>query len=369
MNSVNRHLLAAVTIAICGTGSIAFGDGPAPIVRDGAIGYVLTSKYWAVYQTPDGKTECPNGFNTGPREQFKLLFPDDGTKRTLLETQLARESEVWHPSTSAEPYPFYEVVGNTAVGINLDGRVDSDDFVSPEGDEGIDNQLYRAIGCIANHRGPDGTIYHFENQYMKVFRNNRTMIELTGVDDLINDDDVTVTTYRGLDGLFADATGKDFVPGGTQRVDARWGKEFIQTFKGRIVDGTLTTEAADLAFPWGGPFETSSIHYMRDVRFNLRLTPDGAEGLMGGYVDVQDWYYHLTTTWATHHQSYGQESSPSVYRALRRVADAYPDPETGINTAVSTAIDVKFTQVFILHPPEETVPTASEQPGRIASAN
>ncbi|MCH8073396.1 MAG: hypothetical protein IIA09_15765, partial [Proteobacteria bacterium] len=39
--------------------------------------------------------------------------------------------------------------------------------------------------------------------------------------------------------------------------------------------------------------------------------------------------------------------------ALRRLADAYPDPETGANTAISTALDVKLTQVFIVHPPGE----------------
>jgi hypothetical protein len=59
----------------------------------------------------------------------------------------------------------------------------------------------------------------------------------------------------------------------------------------------------------------------------------------------------LNENWSTHHQSYGQESSPSLYRALHRVADAYPDPATGANTAVSTSISVKFKQVFIVHPP------------------
>jgi hypothetical protein len=357
-----RVLAAAMTLTLCGAGGAAADDAAAAVLKDRAIGYAMTMRHWAIYQTPEGKVECPQGFNTGPREQFKLLFPDDGTKRTILETQLSRESEVWHPNTTEEPYPFHEVSGKIAMGLDLDGKVGANDFVSPDGDGGIDNQLYRAIGCIANFRGPDGTAYHFENNYMQRYNYNRLLIELTGVDSLDNDDDVTVTTYRGLDNLLTDATGKDFISGGTQRIDGRWGKEFIQTFKGKIVDGVLTTEAADLRIPWSVTFDTNTIQYLKDVRFNLRLTPQGAEGLIGAYADVHDWYYHATVGWSTHHQSYGQESSPSMYRAFRRLADAHPDPETGENTAISAALDVKFTQVFILHPelevPSNTVASA-----------
>ena len=347
-------IAAVMTLTFCGAGAAAAEDTAAgAVLKDRSIGYAMTMRHWAIYQTPEGKVECPQGFNTGPREQFKLLFPDDGTKRTLLETQLSRESEVWHPSTTAEPYPFHEVSGKIAMGLDLDGKVDTNDFVSPDGDDGIDNQLYRAIGCIANFRGPDGTAYHFENNYMQRYNYNRLLIELTGVDSLENDEDVIVTTYRGLDGLLTDATGKDFIPGGTQRIDGRWGKEFIQTFQGKIVDGVLTTEPKDLSIPWSVTFDTNTIQYLKDVRFNLRLTSEGAEGLIGAYADVHDWYYHGTVGWSTHHQSYGQESSPSMYRAFRRLADGHPDPVTGENTAMSAALDVKFTQVFVLHPEQE----------------
>jgi len=57
-----------------------------------------------------------------------------------------------------------------------------------------------------------------------------------------------------------------------------------------------------------------------------------------------------------------------MYRALNRLADAYPDPETGKNTAISTALDVKFTQVFILHPAQEVASEEDESSTRIASA-
>src|SRR6185312_5075896 len=84
-----------------------------------------------------------------------------------------------------------------------------------------------------------------------------------------------------------------------------------------------------------------------------KLTPTSATGLIGTYADVEHFYRTLVKSWSTHHQSYGQSSSPSIYRALRRLADAYPDPKTGANTAISGALEVKFTQAFIEHPGEK----------------
>jgi hypothetical protein len=41
-----------------------------------------------------------------------------------------------------------------------------------------------------------------------------------------------------------------------------------------------------------------------------------------------------------------------MYKVIRRLADAYPDPETGENTHISHAYKVEATQVFIIHPDE-----------------
>ena len=90
---------------------------------------------------------------------------------------------------------------------------------------------------------------------------------------------------------------------------------------------------------------------------------DSAEGLLAGYTDVEAFNHQLNTTWSTHHQSYGQLSSLSQYHALRQFADGYPDPETGENTAISSAIKVKMTRVSVLHPegPHETVISRAEK--------
>jgi hypothetical protein len=71
--------------------------------------------------------------------------------------------------------------------------------------------------------------------------------------------------------------------------------------------------------------------------------------------------------WASHHASYGQMSIPSISRALQRLADGYPDPATGKNTAISTALDVKFVQAFILHS-DAKKPVASADPAQKSPA-
>ena len=353
---IGRALVAG--IAIIGAGAACAAAGAATAPKDRTIGYVMTSLYWSIYQTPDGKKECPKGFNDGPREQYAVLFPN-GRKRTVVDTQLKLESETWFPSTLPDPTPFHEATGGVSYGMNLDGKIGPNDFTSPDGEPGIDNQLFRALGCIIGFRGPDGVEYIFEPKEIRDSRFNRTMIELTGVDDLTNDNDVTVTVYRGLDRLLTDATGNQVMPGGSQRIDARFGKKFIKRLHGKIVDGVLTTEPVDeLVLPWttldAPPTET-----IRDARFRLKLTPTSAEGLIGGYADVDSWYRLMLRNDSTHHLSNGQISGISLYKAMRRLADAHPDPKTGAMTAISAALDAKLVQVFIQHPQGDAVTAAS----------
>jgi hypothetical protein len=359
-----RLALGALTTLVLGLSAqtAAQADG----VTDRKIGYVLVDKAWAVYQTPGGKQECPNGFNDGPREQFKALFPE-GKSHDVLETHLSREADIWFPREN-EPanekgaLAYHDAVSKIGIGLDLDGKAGPNDFIGPDGEKGIDNQLYRVIGCVSGFRGPDGAYYFFQNEYMRRYNFNRVLIEITDVDDLINDDDVTVTTYRGLNSLLTSANGKDIIPGATQKIDERWGKRYIHSLKGKIVGGELITEPGDLVIPYADTFQTNVDQAFKGARFRLKLTATSAEGLMGAYVDIDDWHHQLSTNWgAAHHASYGQMALASIVRAARRLADAYPDPATGKNTAISSAHELKFVQTHILHsakPEKRTVASA-----------
>ena len=342
---------AAVLMSGFGAATAMAAEGAASALQNRSIGYVMTSELKAIYDTPDGKKECPNGLNDGPREQFKTLFPDDGKKRSLVETQLAREGEVWWPHTTPEQIPFKLAVGKTAFGLNLDGKVGANDFTSPEGEKGIDDNLQTAWGCVANYRSSSYNLLAFNN--WRKYPYNIIVIELTDVDSLVNDDDVTLTTYRGLDKLMTDATGGTYLPGGTQRIDMRWGKPFVQKFKGHIKDGVLITAGADYTMPSAANGSSlTNVHYY-NTQWRLTVLPERAEGLMGGYMDIEDWNAASNQQRSTHHQAYGQAATPSIYRAMRQLAD-YKDAKTGEMSAISMALRVRFTQVFVKHP-ESTV--------------
>ncbi|MCH2324990.1 MAG: hypothetical protein VX206_08230 [Pseudomonadota bacterium] len=326
---------------------ISVASGQTGKLQNGSIGYVMTDLFWSVYQTPSAE-ECPRGFNDGPREQFEQLFPAHELL-SVEETQLKQEIETWHPTTEPDGFEFLEVEGRFSWGLNLDERVDDNDFNHPDGTPGIDNEVYRAVGCIIGFRGPDGVEFIFQNKAILDRRYNRMMIELSGVDDLENDDEVTVTWYRGMDRLLTDATGQKAMAGGTQRIDYRWGQSLIRESKGKITDSVLTTEPiGDLVIPWMN-LSVPSIHIFKDARLHLNLSEDNADGILAGFADVDTWYYQLIRNDSTHHLSNGQISGISLYKALRRLADAYPDQETGSNTAISTSLDIKMTQVFISH--------------------
>lgn len=349
VETLKRMLLAVLALLVADT---ALADAP----KDGRIGYVLTERRWAVYSDDDVDTTCPNGFNGGPRDQFSALFPtDDGQQYTVLESRLMREGRQAHADTSADPFPYYDAQGALSYGLNLDGRVDPDDLKSPEGVEGIDNEVYRAVGCISGYRYK-GSVWQFDTTDLVQNISNRFVIELTGVDDLQNDDDVTVTTYRGLDNLSRDSTGA-LSAGGVQRVDLRWGQPFIHRLQGRIVDGVLTTEPVDdFRMIWSMANNLGGYQVFQGFRMQIEVEPKSATGLFAGYVDIDRWDHNLNTNWTTHFQSYGHVSEPSLYRALRRLADGYPDPETGENTAISSAVTVSFVQVYVLHPEADGEP-------------
>ena len=351
-----KLLTAALVAGTCLSAPVFAADGTGSPVPGRTIGYVMTSEYKAIWDTPDGKLECPQGINNGPREEFKILYTED-KKWTILESQLERESEVWYPTLKPqEKLPHYESIAKVAFGIDLNDKVDDNDYTDPDGNKGIDNQTQRAWGCTANYRSTSYNLGAFNN--WRKYAYNIIVIELTDVDDLINDTDVTLTTYRGMDRPMTDATGATYLPGGTQRVDMRFGKDFIQKFKGKIVDGVLTTEGADYTEPSaGGGSNIANVRYY-GARWRLSLTGERAQGILGGYMDIGDWNSAANQTRSTHHQAYGQAATPSIYRALMRNSD-YADPKTGQMIAISTAFKVGLTQVFVQHPVNEPAVSAN----------
>lgn len=350
--------LATSAVAVLGLcGPIAHAAATPPL-DNRSIAYVLTNDHWAVYTTANGKEECPQGLNASAGEQYPKLFPADGEKRHLADTWLAFESAIWFPSRDVpknDVLILKESVSKVAKGLNLDGKVDPDDHTSPDGEKGIDNQFSRAVGCVEGFR-PGNTNYDIRNLFMQKHVWGRMVIELTDVDSLLDDDDVKLTVYKGRDELLTDSGGAAFLPYGIQRVDTTpGGRKFMAESRGRIKNGVLTTDPADVRFSfYYAGFNQHSIYVIHGGQFRLNVLPESAAGLLGGYLDIENYYRTYITALNTQNTNYGKESWRSIYPTLYKLADGYPDPKDGHNTAISAAKELTFKQVYIERPARET---------------
>ena len=116
---------------------------------------------------------------------------------------------------------------------------------------GIDNQMHRVLGCIANYRAPDGPIRFFEDEMILRENYNRIIVQLTGVDSLVDDPAVDVMIFRGRDKVVVDAGGLKALPGGTQRIDTRWGSRYHPAHARAHREGRADDRAGRPAVPVG----------------------------------------------------------------------------------------------------------------------
>lgn len=372
--------LSGVMVGICAVTALANGvlaDAPG-VAKSKSIGLLLTIWDPALYETADGKQECPEGMQYTNRDNWKAQFPTPEQQEEFNRRYVhlgpsapgAVHPEVYlqnrgpnganvgfNPTAVKDPLPFREVQGTTGYGLNLDndesGAATANtcphgNFTSTDGERGIDNQLYRLLGCAPGWRG-DGINKVFHRQQVNQELLNRTLLEITAVDDERNDDHVVVTTYRGVDRIKGDASNKP-IPGITYRVDPRLPQYIIRT-TGKIVDGVLITEPMD----WRASMQlmnADSERMLYGARMRLQLSEKDATGLVGGYEDLEMWYSSYARGYAPLADSISFWSPPAFYEAARRNADGKRDPVSGQCTALSAAYNVSFVRVHVMQPPE-----------------
>jgi hypothetical protein len=239
----------------------------------------------------------------------------------------------------------------TARGINLDG----DDglgnpprgtrkhrnFAAPDGRTGIDNQLYVVDGCMRGLRGHKGQLLQYANEQRK---NGQLaiLLQISGIDDLRNDDNVDVTLLYSLDPTAKNGDGTKVLSDYTFRITNNL--EFAQTFKrwhGRIVDGVVVTDPVDV-MSMVLPLDVNTTLYRAEMRLELR--PDGSlQGVLGGY---QDWRTIMTAYGHSLQESLFGSSVSAMYNALKRNADGLRDPVTGEFNGISSAYDIEGVPAF-----------------------
>jgi hypothetical protein len=169
-------------------------------------------------------------------------------------------------------------------------------------------------------------------------------MEVSGVADERNDDDVVVSLYQGMDPLRVDSDGKvSKIPGQSQRVEPGG---LLLRLRGKIVNGVLQTEPSDDLTILIWHFTGNPV--IRGMRLRLALTPWGAEGLQAGYVDVEGFWQEYSRSRRILGAVAGG-SGPSARAALLRLADGYKDPRTGRCTALSMARNLVFVRAHVIH--------------------
>lgn len=326
------------------------------------LGFVLAS-YSYDFDKADAKAACPAGFVLSNEEQWQAQFPTDAARRAHLSRCLLQANRgphcenVWtNPTVVQDPVPYRSVRSPVGIGANLDGTQDGrstartckhEKFTSSDGRTRVDNQYFRLLGCdkfIRSDVYSDTAAKGRAKDYLI----NRILLEITGVDDLKNDKQVGVTLYRGMDPLSVNASG-DALPWQSQRIDPAIPPVHL---KGRIVDGMLITQPANVFFE--GLFHERRM-LIHDMSLRLRLGATGAEGLRVGYVDVPRLWesYARAARWGG--QTYGA-SPPSIYRAMRALADGVKDPKTGQCSGLSSARGYTFVRAYLIHPDKRRKP-------------
>jgi hypothetical protein len=308
----------------------------------------------------DGADECPEGYALGARDVLMRTAPPAlradleamekrvGTSaayvtRVLSERRGPNGSDVCRNPTLVSDPPLPISRATMSEGFDLDGgdydrHCPHEEFTSPTGQPGIDNQVRRLTACMRFVR--DGRI----NERIGIDIQSGaavTLLRITGVDSLENDERVTVEVYKGRDPFVKDGEGRP-LPDATMRADGN-APAFMAATSGRIAGGVLETDPVDTRI-----MQLPAEYLIRDARFRIKLAADGsAEGLLGGYFDRDSFW----DSWTRNPAGQQYYTCPSLYRALGDLADGHKDPATGRCTSLSVAFTIKAVRAFVVPPP------------------
>jgi hypothetical protein len=337
-------------------------------------GFLVSWFYTAQYFDEKGR-DCPKGLNPTSTEIYRReltrmgksaqeieeyngriydlqKLPQNAPLTTMRGVRDGKPANVYiDPESTSDPNLF-TVEGPYGYGFNLDGKEKPADFTDPDtGEKGVDNQLYRVQGCIrplrplsaTEHAQTPGTYWNLALDTMQA-----VLIEVSGIDDAQNDDDVTVGFYHAQERTLRDSSGKPMADM-TYRVDPnpRW----TNTLRGKIKNGVITTEIKDVTLG-GDPIVMPEFQFIQ-ARLRLQINADGSlKGMLGGY---HKWFpiYWLYGSGGWVIESQNSQDLPGYYYALKKMADADPDPVTGQNTSISLAYQIDAVPAFVVHEPVE----------------
>ena len=243
-----------------------------------------------------------------------------------------------------------EVTGKIATGFNLDGNSSTGGFVSEDGEQGIDNALYRAWGCDAPWRGNGNATLHLRANDKMQGGLYTMVIRVSGNKDPMNDDNAIVEIGYSPDKITKNARG-DVAADYSYRIVK---SEQYTKLKARVRNGVVETEQVEeLHAPriaWF--YDHAGDADFRKGKIRLEIAPDGnAKGLIGGYRDWRKLYTENTFAQDGGQQGIREhEDHVGLYFALRRNADGMYNQKTGKYDGISTVYRIKMASAYVVDP-------------------
>lgn len=297
-------------------------------------------------------SDCPKG--TVPAHHAATLSAE-GVRLRIPAAQrtFAPGIDVYlNPHTAPDPGQ-QEVTGKIAIGFNLDGDAKTGGFVGTNGEQGIDNQLYRVLGCYMSYRGIPYHAHLSTRANDKMLEGLYTIVvRVSGNGDPMNDDNAVVDIGYSPEHVVKDANGKV-----AQDYSYRLATTAQYTrLKAKVKDGIVETEQVPaLKMPQFAWYETNrgEVNFQRG-KLQLTMNKDGTmSGLVGGYLDWRHFYsqdaFNIPSGGANR-ESYYHQNEVGIYYGLKRNADFAPDPKTGQNTAISAAYRFTAQPAFVVDP-------------------
>jgi hypothetical protein len=260
---------------------------------------------------------------------------------------------------------LHEPQASVAEGLDLDGDDGNGspprgvrkhkNFVSPDGRTGVDNQLFRVMGCVPGYRGKKG----YRNQTSNARRadgNVTTLIEISGIDDEKNDDSVEVSFIYSMDKPIRDNTGSKFIANYTFRPSDNPNFALYNLrAHGRIVNGVVITDPIPA---FNANLGQDPLLELFKARMRFEPRPDGSvKGYVGGYLN---WKSLMDTLASGYSEGLFNFQTPALYYALRRNADGLQNPLTGEYDGISTVYEIETVPAFLTPAPLKPVTVAQD---------
>lgn len=333
----NRFVLIALLAIGCGGGSGGSGDSPPP-AADATRAFVVSSFGYAY---PEFDVDpCPGGFNLGPlqRQMQGDPFADDCN----------------HPEANVDTSFKTVTVRGSFDGFDLDDRASvkgapaddecpHDDFVDPDGNPGIDLQMWRALGCVRGFQR--GEIADLVIDSAVKTGAMTIAVELRHVDDDRNDDHVEVEVLASLDAPPVGGDGS-VLPYGT--VSAHPDPKYLSEIgTGRLVDGVLLAGPMDIRVRLNIQIVAGDLT-MRHAWVRVELLPDGnVQGEIVGYQPVEEIYEIFGRQAGAAGAEALSYTCSGLYAAFVSQADGDFDPVTRACSSLSVGYRFAGIPVFV----------------------